>query len=259
MRKSLFLGFAVVAGVSAHAQLAYTGHTIGETYVDHCLTTYGVRSANVDMGPGAGGTFTIHQKGHVDALLERTAVATPWSHRSYTQYAFSVGATPVQLNHYFGDQRSLNGKIVLGGGSPLNTATTMDLDFGYSLYEYVDANGDGLYQSTEDKFSVSGGSMSIAGPLAGNSLEVYTHNSGEIGSAYILGANRTYIYELSSTLSGITSNSTGSPYFVATHEYGAPYTGWDVQFSYQAVPEPGTVAGLGTAALALVARRRRKS
>jgi len=260
MNRILVFGLLLATSAMAHAQLSHTSSWFGDTETTHCVTSYGVHSSNVLIGGGAGGAMSIHEKGHVDALLERTASPQTWSHISHSFHAFSVGNTPVQLTHMFSDTMSYNGKLVLGGGSPLNLDTTASITPRVDFWEFVDDNSNGEWDVSEDRYFVNSMSPGRLADSTGNGLEVYDkpYNVGT-GWTYILGANRTYMYEIASVMSGITENGSSSPFFVATHEYGAPYTGWDLNFTYQAVPEPATFAGLGMAALAVASRRRRKA
>lgn len=262
MKKFLLTVLGIAAVGAAHAQLIFNGTTHGATFEDKCNITYATQSTSVDQTDPAAGTLDVHLKGHTNVLLQRTS-ATQWKATTTTYFNFQIGNTPVRMSTVYGaDAGNFNGKQVLAGGPLSGSATSLNTLCGMTWFEYLDADNDNQFdEGVEDLMQISSSGVAMRNlPLTGNTYEVYDINNVTWGGGpapYILGSQRHYVLKINQEMFGVLDDHATDPFHVATHEYSAPFTGWDVRYTYQTVPEPATFAGLGLAAMALVSRRRR--
>lgn len=262
MKKFLLTVLGIAAFGAAHAQLIFNGTTHGATFEDKCNITYATQSTSVGQTDPVGGTLNVRLSGHTNVLLQRLS-STSWSAITTTYFNFEIGNTPVLMNTVHGaDSGKFNGKQVLAGGSILPTSTSLNTTCRTTWFEYLDVDHDGQYdEGVEDLMSITGtGVLMENTPLTGNTYQVYDINNLTWGGGpvpYIFGAQRNYLLQIKQEMRGVLDEGSTNPFRVATHEYSAPFTGWDLQYTYQTVPEPATFASLGLAAMALVSRRRK--
>ena len=261
LKRSLTLAVSLLCG-GALAQLSYNGVGHGAVSTAYCNVTQATQSTNVAMGSPSIGTMNVSLVGQTSAVLQRSS-GVQWEAKTTTYFSFGVGSWPVLLSSVFGALDSHhNGKHVLGGGALANAATTMRTQCNVLWQEFVDADADGVYDiGTEDAYLIESTAVTMTTTaLAGNGYEIYDfHPTWGTPQPYVLGAQRHYLLQIDALMWGDLNDSPSDPFHVATHEYNNPFSGWDLTYTYQAVPEPATFAGLGAAFVALASRRKKKT
>lgn len=262
LKRALTLAVSLLCG-GALAQITFNGTNHGVTAQTACNITHASLASQVTMGTSIGGAMTVSLKGHTNATLQRGGLLA-FTAETTTYNNFSIGNFPVQISTYLmADSVQANGKLVIGGGAPSNTSTLLNCLQIVEWAEFVDADADGVFdEGVEDSYSIGEWSSYLLGgvPLQGNGFHVYDIDSiYTVGTPYVLGAQRNYYMRITQQLTGIVNDLTTDPFHVITHEFNAPYTGWQFNYTYQAVPEPTTFAGLGAAFVALVSRRKKKT
>lgn len=244
MKKTLTIGILAIAAIS-QAQFATSSTSASHIVFDgnainsDLETTFDDSSFSIFNAQGRGYASTIEfNDGEIFAS-------------TYHILDLAVGAMPVRFRF---EQFSYDGKLVLSGGVPLSGGSA-EVFSNISLALYEDNNGNGIF----DNFG------EIADVLVQDSRRLATQVGPGVSffNGSFLGAgNDLYLIPESNyvVLFGLdyVGNANGNISTNAvTVEYHEPvFSGLQVDFSAEAVPEPATMTVLGLAAL--VAWRRKK-
>jgi hypothetical protein len=167
---------------------------------------------------------------------------------------FTVGDLPIRISDF---QFRQNAKWVNSGGGPFTPVTTA-VPFAWIREDLNDPDNDPVAMSAPPlspgvSYTFTGNGATVVGPEG--------HSSSP--TSYVFSPDTSYYLHLRirTSFNNTLFDVNGMPTVSITNEFGgdlSSYDGFEGSFTWQAVPEPGTLAlaGCGGAALAVAALRR---